>query len=415
VLGATALTGFVFLLPGLPLFVIGLMIVGAVVYGGKTLWDVIKKNNEEKELIKKINKKIDEQIDYFLSGQAFYELMEYLNEALSEEGFCGFDQSDQSALCSYIEEIEEALWRLMVLVKARIMILSDQPDEEQKYIDWYEGLNDRLVAVRECKRMSYSLYRKANETDYHSTISNQSAIHFNFRSQNKKIKYAKPDQESRWFKSPKTFCMKLGNRLLEFVGGTTIGIATGMGVMELVAGATAAATLLSNPLGWVGLAIIGGGLLFGALTVCIVYTVSRNQDKKIGQLNAEKKNFNIVKSGVESIKDKIQIMNLKNKVNVNNKSEVKNNGKKWKKNQVTCAKNGFEKKQDKGIKSWMEHANKQLATAVAFSKKPNNRNGYRELPADMSQGMFYPNGVASEEGKDKENHSYRHQEGPVHT
>jgi hypothetical protein len=85
-----------------------------------------------------------------------------------------------------------------------------------------------------------------------------------------------------------TVTKKLGNRSLSFLGGASTGVTIGVGVLTFMAGAAGAAALLSNPVGWAMLAIVGGALVLGAVAIAVDYYFAKSQQRKIDVLTLSK-------------------------------------------------------------------------------------------------------------------------------
>jgi hypothetical protein len=83
-------------------------------------------------------------------------------------------------------------------------------------------------------------------------------------------------------------CKKLGNRFLSFLGGASTGVTIGVGVLTFMAGAAGAAALLSNPVGWAVLAIVGGSLVLGGVAIAVDYYFAKSQQRKIEVLTRSK-------------------------------------------------------------------------------------------------------------------------------
>ncbi len=243
---------------------------GAGLYAVKETRAVYLRNKHERELTEKLNREAEaakkeiDQIDFEKLKQTVDLLVEHPEH---------FRPDEKERLYAQLYELQQAMKTLMPYLAVRKSKTTNNNAEVDRYLDALKMNASKLDALK----------NRVNETRGVKKDDLPDATYLQIRPTPKPPLVQRSLASRFW-----TYTKKAANRFLSFGLGMSSGVAIGMGVLTVVVGAVGVASLLSNPVGWAMLGIIGVGLVVGAAAVAMDYLVTRPQERKIHELSAAK-------------------------------------------------------------------------------------------------------------------------------
>ena len=240
---------------------------GAGLYAIKETRAIYLRNKHERELTEQLNhraeaaKKEIDQIDFDKLTQTVDLLAEHPEHFLAHE---------KERLYAQLHELIHAMKTLVPYLAVRKSKSGAKNEAVQDYLDSLKLNQARLETLK----------NRVNLTRGDKKDAEPDPAYLQIRPTPKAPLVQKSLGARLW-----TYTKKTANRFLSFGLGMSSGVAIGMGVLTVVMGAAGVAALLSNPVGWAMLGVMGLGLIVGAAAVAMDYLVTRPQERKIHELS----------------------------------------------------------------------------------------------------------------------------------